>query len=127
MSTIACLEQMMKKSRRKGSKFGNLKTEIITSGEQVIYDSRKEAKIAQVLRYRELAGEISQLKRQVQFSFELNGILICRYYADFTYIENGKLIVADVKSKFTRKLPVYVLKKKLMRAFHGIEITEIIL
>lgn len=114
------------KSYFKPAKFGNIKTEVISSGKSVIYDSRKEAQIGQQLRYRQGAGQISDLKRQVTFRFELNGILICKYIADFTYIENGKLVVVDVKSSFTAKLPVYVLKKKMMRAFHGIEITEVL-
>ena len=125
MSTIAMYEQAIKKAKRKGSKFGNIKTEVLTSGARVIFDSRKEAKIGQMLRYREIAGEISQLKRQVPFCFELNGILICRYIADFCFMENGKYVVVDVKSRFTAKLPLYILKKKMMRAFHGIEITEV--
>lgn len=114
------------KPKKSPSKFGNIKTEVITSGTPIIYDSRKEAKIGQQLQYRQVAGEISNLKRQVPFRFELNGILICKYLADFTYIENGKYIVVDVKSKFTAKLPVYVLKRKMMKAFHGIDITEVI-
>ena len=109
---------------RKRSKFGNIKTEVLTSGAIVRYDSRKEAKFGTMLRYRELAGEISELKRQVPFAFTHNGILICRYFADFTYMEAGKLVVADVKSEATRKDPVYRLKRKLMLAFHGIQITE---
>ncbi len=50
---------------------------------------------------------------------------ICAYLADFTYNRNGKEIVEDVKSEMTRKLPVYKLKKKLMKAILNIEIQEI--
>lgn len=108
--------------KKSGSKFGNIKTEIITSGKPVIYDSRKEARVGQQLHYRQAAGQINELKRQVAFKFELNGILICKYIVDFTYMENGKLIVVDVKGYQTRE---YKIKRKMMLAFHGIKIIEV--
>lgn len=108
------------------NKYGNIKTVRIQSGKEKIYDSRKEAKWASDLRYLELDGQISDLKEQVAFRIEYNGLLICRYIADFVYWEKGKQIVLDVKSEFTRKDRVYRLKRKLMKAFHGIDITEAI-
>lgn len=126
MSTIGILEHLINPPKKRRSKFGNVRTEVITQGERILYDSKREAEIGNDLRIRELGHEISELKHQVPFSFELNGILICRYFADFTYIENGKLVVCDIKSKITAKIPMYVLKKKMMRAFHNIEILEII-
>ena len=91
------------------------------------FDSRKEAK-----RYRELKillkeGIIMFLATQVEFSFQLKGQKIASYYADFVYqdIVTGDLIVEDVKSDATRKLPVYRLKKKMMLVQHGIKIKEV--
>jgi hypothetical protein len=50
---------------------------------------------------------------------------VCKYISDFVYLENGQKIVEDVKSEYTRKLPVYRLKKKLVKAVHGIDIKEV--
>jgi hypothetical protein len=70
-------------------------------------------------------GLISHLRRQVKYKITHNNEFICVYKADFVYVRNGSLVVEDVKSDFTAKLPVYRLKKKLMKAHYGIEITEI--
>ncbi|HRI20172.1 MAG TPA: DUF1064 domain-containing protein [Panacibacter sp.] len=97
------------------------------NAEGMEFDSRKEAK-----RYRELKillkeGIIMFLATQVEFSFQLKGQKIASYYADFVYqdIVTGDLIVEDVKSDATRKLPVYRLKKKMMLVQHGIKIKEV--
>ena len=99
----------------------------------VKFDSVKEYK-----RYIELTalmqrGEISELRCQVKFvlapKVKLEGEKRAkpelRYYADFTYIENGKFIVEDVKSAVTRKLQSYRNKKHLMKTVHGLEIREV--
>lgn len=101
-----------------------------------IFDSKKEMNRHTMLKKRELAGEISYLKRQVKFTLipaqysVVNGKRTCieravSYYADFTYIENGKLIVEDVKSNVTKALPAYILKRKMMLYFHKIQIKEV--
>ena len=48
------------------------------------------------------------------------------YVADFvvTYAD-GRVEVVDTKSEITRKLPTYVLKRKLMLHVHGIRIREV--
>lgn len=98
-------------------KYGNKKTEY----NHIIYDSKKEAKRAFELDMLERAGEISGVQRQVTYKLEVNGILVCKYKADFTYCQNGKLIVEDVKGF---KTATYRLKKKLLLAVHGIVILE---
>ena len=52
-----------------------------------------------------------------------------KYFADFVYSDpvTGQDEVIDVKSKITRKKESYILKKKMMLAFLGIEIIEIVL
>jgi hypothetical protein len=67
------------------------------------------------------AGLISELRLQVPYVITVNGKKICRYIADFVYIENGKEVVEDVKGM---KTPVYNLKKKLMEAVHRVVISE---
>lgn len=49
------------------------------------------------------------------------------YLADFVYIvtETGKEEVVDVKSAATKKKESYRLKKKMMRAFNGIDVIEV--
>lgn len=66
-------------------------------------------------------GNISELRLQPKFVLAVNGMRICMYIADFSYIEKGKKIIEDVKGFST---PVYLLKKKLMKAIYEIEIRE---
>lgn len=92
----------------------------------VKYDSQREAEFAECLDLLAKIGEVSDVKIQVPYKIEINGQLICRYVADFvvTYSDN-RVEVIDVKSPYTAKLPVYRLKKKLMKAVLGIEIKEV--
>ena len=112
------------------AKYGNRKT---SSGGQN-FDSRREA-----ARYRELlamqqAGEIADLMCQTEYllipSQTADGGRKERkvvYRADFAYYRasDGKLVVEDVKSPATAKLPAYIIKRKLMLQVHGIEVREI--
>lgn len=86
----------------------------------VVYDSKKEMERAIWLERAQECGLIKDLRRQVPFvlleSFTDNtgkkqrGIT---YYADFVYEKDGKACVEDVKSAITKKLPVYIMKKKM--------------
>ena len=109
--------------RNRKSKYGNKKT---TIGNEK-YDSRKEARRYLELKRLEEQGEISELRKQVKFELipKQDGERAVRYYADFTYIQNGELVVEDVKSPVTRENGVYVIKRKLMLYKHGISIKEI--
>lgn len=93
--------------------------------EGIRFDSLKERNRWLELQILERDGQITKLERQISFPIVINNLLICRYVADFTYIEKGENITEDVKSKFTRKLPEYRLKNKLMKAVHGIDIREV--
>jgi hypothetical protein len=90
----------------------------------VRFASKKEARRHAELLLMEKAGAIRDLRRQVPFDLAVNGRLVCRFVADFTYLERGEAVVEDVKSAITRKNPVYALKRKLMLACHGITIRE---
>lgn len=78
-------------------------------------------------------GRIKDLKRQV--SFELipsqqneKGKVVeraCSYVADFTYIQDGKQVVEDVKSAITLSNATYIIKRKLLLFVHGIAIKEV--
>ena len=89
------------------------------------FDSQKESRRYQDLKLLEKAGEIQNLDLQTPFEIVINGVRVCIYRSDFTYFENGKLVVEDVKSEATRKLPLYRLKKKLVKAWLNLEIQEV--
>lgn len=105
-------------------KYGNTK---VTDAEGNVHDSTKEYRRWCELELRARAGEISQLHRQPVFEIVVNGVLVCRYIADASYVEtaSGRRITEDCKSAITRKNPVYRLKAKLLKATHGITITEV--
>lgn len=69
-------------------------------------------------------GYITKLELQPRFLIHVNGIKICTYVADFSYLdkESNMTIIEDVKGV---KTPVYKIKKKLVEAIYGIKITEI--
>lgn len=100
------------------AKYRNKKTTI--NGKT--FDSKLEAsRYVQLVRLQE-GGVISNLKCQVRFALEINNNLICHYIADFTYRDaEFNEVVEDAKGVRTKD---YVLKKKLMRAIHGIDIQE---
>ncbi len=121
--------------RKVVNKYGNVKT---ADG----HDSIKEGDRARELRLMEQAGQISNLREQVDF------LLIpkqydrapdgektkrgrprviehaCSYRADFVYIDNatGAEVVEDAKGVRT---PDYVIKRKLMLFLRGIRIKEV--
>jgi len=109
---------------RGASKYRNRKT--IVEGRE--FASKAEATRYGELRVLERAGVIESLEMQPKFPLEVNGSHVCTYIADFRYRdkETGEMVVEDVKSRHTRKLPVYRIKKKLMHACCGIEITEVV-
>lgn len=92
----------------------------------ITFASRKEARRYRQLKLLERAREIQGLELQVSYPLikkSKYGREI-KYIADFVYLENGKTIVEDVKSKAT-VTPVYRLKKRLMQELYGITIKEV--
>ncbi len=108
----------------------------------VTFDSLKEYRRFCELSLLERAGAISELKHQVPFElipaqyetyerYGKNGNRLkdgqkcvekaITYIADFSYIEDGKRIVEDVKGIKTKE---YILKRKMMLYFHNIRIRE---
>lgn len=86
------------------------------------FDSKGEAEQWQTLKLRERAGEIHSLERQVKYPLSCGGKLICHYIADFTYSEQGKLVVLDFKSEASMTY-AFELKAKLFEANYGFPIT----
>jgi len=103
------------------NKFGN--TKVVVDG--IKFDSKKEANRFGNLKLLQKAGEISDLKLQVKMEIMVKEKKIATYIADFTYTERGQYVVEDVKSDFTRKNPVYRLKKKLIEAIYNLKIKEV--
>ncbi len=98
-------------------KYHNVPTEV----DGILFDSKKEANRYGELKLLERAGQITRLRRQVTFRLAIQNIHICSYVADFVYFEDGVKIVEDTKGKRTKE---YIIKRKLMRAIHGITIRE---
>ncbi|MGL5681702.1 MAG: DUF1064 domain-containing protein [Marinifilaceae bacterium] len=108
-------EATTKKSKFNNTKVGN-------------HASKKEHNRANELKFLEQQGIISNLREQVKYELvplqPLNKGYSERsvtYVADFVYIREGVEIVEDTKGFRTRE---YVIKRKLMKYFHNIEIKE---
>jgi hypothetical protein len=93
----------------------------------VYWHSRKEYRHWLVLRAAEAAGLVRGLRRQVRYRLTVNGIEVGSYVADFTFFdaETDRVVVQDTKSPATRKLPLYRLKRNLMRAVWGLTVEEV--
>ena len=102
---------------KRRSKYRNVRTEV----DGISFHSKKEANRYIELRDMLTNEDITSLSLQVPYKIVVNGQLICRYIADFVYMQDGKTIVEDVKGRIT---DVYRLKKKLMKACHNIDILE---
>lgn len=94
------------------SKYFNKKTQV----GMYVFDSIAESKRYKELALLEQVGQIKGLKLQPKFllqeGFKKNGKTYRKieYIADFMYIENGKVIIEDVKGMET---DVFKLKRKL--------------
>jgi hypothetical protein len=102
----------------KKQKYG---AEAVHDPEDGWFASRLEHSTWVDLKRRQAAGEISDLQRQVRFPMYVNNIWICDFVADYTFLEERRLIVADAKGKL---LPVYLMKYSLMWALYGIRVRE---
>lgn len=93
------------------------------------FPSMKQAKRYSELKLLEKAGRIADLDLEFNFRIEVKGQKICTYRADFVYDElekSGGVITCSRVVEDTKgfRTAVYRLKKKLMKAVHGIEIRE---
>ncbi len=107
-------------------KYGNKKITV----DGILFDSVKEANRWLQLKAMQTRAEISELRRQVVFVLAPAVILDGRkkkqltYVSDFTYLENGKQVVEDTKSSMTARLPVYRIKKHLLKHVFNLDILE---
>ena len=117
---------------QKNNKYHAQKTTLqLPDGTEHTFDSKHEAKVYHELAFRQMAGEISDLRIQVKYVLIPSQVAPsgkkyreCSYKADFVYKDNetGKTVVADAKGHRTKD---YILKKKLMLQVWGIEILEV--
>ena len=91
------------------------------SVEYGMFDSKMEFKRFGDLLLLLKAGAITDLRRQVRYKLEHQGIFYGVYIADFVYKQGEEIIVEDVKGFKTQ---TYKTKKKLMKSIHGIDILE---
>lgn len=93
------------------------------SADGKIFDSRAENRRWNELLWLEKLGKITNLQRQVKYDIIVNNQKICAYIADFTYNDETGLVVEDSKSEYlVKKDRTFSIKRKLMKAVHGIEI-----
>ena len=118
----------------KPAKYHNKPTERVTPDGAVLrFDSQKEARRYAELAARERAGQIRELRMQVDFTLqeaytdgEGRRVRAIKYRADFTYRKKPYwvLVVEDVKSRATRTKE-YIMKRKLMKERFNIDIQEV--
>jgi hypothetical protein len=114
METMTLEEfKAMSKPKKKPSKYRN----VITYVDGHKFDSKTEARRYQQLILLQRAGRISGLELQPLFELQAkfrgaDGKMVraITYIADFQYLENGRVVVEDVKGKQT---DVFKIKKKL--------------
>jgi hypothetical protein len=104
----------------KKSKYGNKR--VIVDG--LKFDSKREAARYLELKAMQEAGEISRLRLQPHLPCDVNGHHVCTYVADFSYVKRDEKRETFEDSKGHRTA-LYILKKKLVFACHGIEIQEV--
>ena len=122
-------------------KYRNKKTTV----NGITFDSKKEGKVYVILKGLEEQGKITDLELHPKWELipkvtesyvkhlktkdkvcERTVQLPITYSADFAFTHQGKRIVADVKPSSKLMLPKeFILKEKMMRYFHNIEITKI--
>lgn len=104
----------------KKSKYGNKRT--IVDG--LKFDSKRESERYLILKALQTAGEITKLRLQAHIPCDVNGTHVCTYVADFAYTKPGDSRETFEDSKGHRTA-LYILKRKLVFACHGIEIVEV--
>lgn len=95
-----------------------------TQVDGIQFASKREARRYGELKMLARAGQIACLELQPSYVLTVGGVKVGVYRADFRYrdVRSGALVVEDSKGFRT---PVYRLKKKIVEALYGIEISEV--
>ncbi len=116
---------------KRRSKYGAVRS---VDADGLKWDSKRERARWGELKFMEKAGLICDLERQPVFPIFIipafpspdgpDSIVVGQYKGDFQYVRlaDDELIVEDVKGF---KTPLYKFKKKIVEAYYGITITEI--
>lgn len=107
-------------AKEKPRKYRNVPVEV----DGIRFDSKAEAARYNVLLNRQAAGILGAIVVHPRFELKVGETHICFYIGDFQYYDHRarRSIVEDVKGVRT---PAYKIKKRLMKAIYGIEITEV--
>jgi hypothetical protein len=91
------------------------------------FASKAEHRRYEQLKLMLLAGEIQDLVLHPKFSLIVYGVKVGRYTADFMYFDMrlARRVVEDVKGGNATRTEAYGLRKKLMKACHGIDVIEV--
>jgi hypothetical protein len=107
------------------SKMRNIKTAV----DGIMFDSKAEARRYSELKLLQRSGVISGLELQKRYELIPKQRLSsgqcersCVYVADFVYVMNGQSVCEDSKSGVKTK--DYIIKRKLMKFVHNIEILQ---
>lgn len=100
------------------NKYGAKKTII----DGITFDSKRESQHYVHLKIREKAGEIYNLELQPVYQIIIGDMKICKVIPDFRYVESNVTVVEDVKGMDTA---ISRLKRKLVKAVHGVDIVII--
>jgi len=128
---------MIRFKRQKGQKYGNTKVKY----DNILFDSKKEGEAYLYLKDLQSKGVISDLVLQPKWELvpaiketyikqlktkEKTCVrtvqLAITYKADFAVTYKGQRLVFDVKASPVMLPKEFVLKKKMMRAIHGIDV-----
>jgi len=91
--------------------------------DNILFPSKREASRYGDIKIMLKAGVIQDLTLHPKFPCIVNGLKVCTYIADFSYVrrKDGEVVTEDCKGYRT---DVYRLKKKLVEAIYGIRIIE---
>lgn len=102
---------------RRPSKFRNVGTMV----DDIWFQSKAEGRRYSELKLLERAGAITHLRLQPRYPLFVDGIKICEYRADFSYVIPGKgMTTEDVKGVETE---VFKIKRKLFEAIYKWPVT----
>lgn len=134
MNTMTAAEFRAQVSKPKRSKFNN--TKVVIDG--ITFDSKKEARRYQLLKARQVAGEISHLELQPKFKLAIgdkpvlirsNGYPNGRQASvkfDFAYFDGEHRIIEDVKGGKATRTEAYALRKAVVEAMYpAIRVVEV--
>lgn len=117
--TAAQYQAKISQPQNKGSKYGNVWTEV----DGIKFQSKAEATYYGKLKILLKGKKIKGFSRQVVFRIVVNGIFICNYRADFVveYMDGVRHVV-DVKGEATENIYSFQIKKKLLKALYNIDL-----